>query len=59
MPIAKSVAAHSDLQIRLQRSSGKGRFDLTVLFLGEGQASLGRGHLVRARLCERHVASLS
>ena len=51
MPAATAVAAH--LQTRLQRSAGDGRVDRWELLLGEGHASLGRGHRVRAHLSER------
>ena len=46
MPAATAVAAH--LQTRRQRSAGDGRVDRGELLLGEGHASLGRGHRVRA-----------
>jgi hypothetical protein len=46
VPAATAVAAH--LQTRRQRSAGDGRVDRGELLLGEGHASLGRGHRVRA-----------
>ena len=51
MPAATAVAAH--LQTRRQRSAGDGRIDRRELLLGEGHASLGRGHRVHDHLRER------